>query len=306
MTRRLRNEDGQAMVMTSIFLTVLIALVAFTVDVGSWYREHRQAQSTADAAALAAAQALPAASTVQAQGLATTYADDNGANLDPTNGITFRSDYNPNDTVVVKVARHAPGFFSGLDSTTVRATAAARSGVPIEVMGAAPIVVNKNQPELTGPGCPCFGPTHELTDFGLAKVPGMPGGFGLIDLDATGANHGTNDVRDWISNGYDSYLALGNYNQETGAKFASASDALNARVGTNMLFPVYDTYGGPGHNGQYHIVGWVAFYLDSWEKKSGNDVRLNGWFTSVIWNGIQSNTNPNIPDFGVHSIALVN
>jgi len=306
---RLRDESGQAMVMTAIFVVTAIAFVAFAVDLGSWYREHRQAQSTADAAALAGAQVLPG-NTAGALSLAQTFADKNGSDVAP-GGITFRSDYNPNDTVVVKVSRPAAGFFSsifGIDSTTVGATAAARSGVPIEVMGAAPIVVSKQQPQLSGPGCPCFGPSNEIPDLPLAKVTGLPGGFGLMNLDSSCQNHGTPDVASWVGNGYSSFLSLGDYCQETGAKFSSSQvrDALTSRVGTNMLFPVYDSYTGNGQKGTYHIVGWVAFYLKSWTKESGNDFSLDGWFTSVIWNGIQSNTNPNIPDFGVHTIALVN
>src|SRR5258708_22294573 len=291
--RRLRDESGQARVMTAVFIVPAIGLVAFAVDVGSWYREHRQAQSTADAAALAGAQLLPmSAPTALTQ--AQTYADKNGADVVP-NGITFRSDYNPNDTIVVKVARTAPGFFSqifNIDSITVGATAAARSGVPIEVKGAAPIVVNTQQAMLSGPGCPCF---HQETALPLSDV-GAPGGFGLINLDASGQNHGEPDVADWVADGFDAYRPLGKYAQEPGAKFngSGISTALNTRVGTELLFPVYDSLTGNGSNAQYNIIGWVAFHLDTVTKIKGNEWSLGGYFTSVIWDGIQSASNPKI------------
>ena len=54
-----RNERGQAMVLTVVFLVVLLGMAAMVLDVGSWYRADRDTQSTADAAALAGAQALP-------------------------------------------------------------------------------------------------------------------------------------------------------------------------------------------------------------------------------------------------------
>jgi Flp pilus assembly protein TadG len=303
--KRLRDESGQAMVMTAVFIVTAIGFVAFAVDVGSWYRQHRQAQSTADAAALAGAQLLPM-SAPSALTQAQTYADKNGSDVAP-GGITVRSDYNPNDTIVVKVKRPAPGFFSqifNIDSITVGATAAARSGVPIEVKGAAPIVVNKQQQMLSGPGCPCF---HQETTLPLSDV-GAPGGFGLMDLDASGTNHGEPDVADWLANGYDSYLSLGLYDQETGAKFngSAITAALAVRTGTELLFPVYDSLTGTGSNAQYNIIGWVAFHLDTVTKISGNNWSLGGYFTSVIWDGIQSSTNPHIPDYGVHTIALVN
>src|SRR5436309_3182699 len=84
------DESGQAMVMTVIFLTALIACVAFSLDVGSWYREQRAAQGTADAAALAGAQKLPL-KPAEAISDAQTYADVNGSGVDP-GGITLRDD----------------------------------------------------------------------------------------------------------------------------------------------------------------------------------------------------------------------
>jgi Flp pilus assembly protein TadG len=303
--KRLRAESGQAMVMVAVFLVTSISLVAFAVDIGSWYREHRQAQSTADAAALSGAQLLPENPDL-ALDTAQTYADDNGAGVIP-DGIKLRSDYNTNDTVVVTVQRTAPGFFSkafGIDSVNVGATAAARSGVPIEVKGAAPIVVSKFHPLLAGPGCPCL---NVATTLPLSDI-GAPGGFGLMNMDPTGPNVGQSTFATWVSDGYDDYLALGKYLQETGAKFSgnATTDALGNRLGTDLLFPVFDSITGGGTNAQYNIVAWVGFHLTKVIKVSGNEFKLSGWFTSVIWDGVQSNKNPHIPDFGVHTISLVN
>ena len=55
----IKRENGQAMVLTVLFLAGLIGMSALVLDVGSWFREKRQLQLTADAAALAGAQALP-------------------------------------------------------------------------------------------------------------------------------------------------------------------------------------------------------------------------------------------------------
>ncbi len=172
---RLRNESGQAIVVIALFLVVSIGGIALTLDVGSWYREHRQAQTTADAAALSGAQSLPGEHHAGDERLQS-YAGQNGGGVDPTGGITFRSDFEPNDTVIVHVTRTAPGFFSklfGIDSIQVHAHAAARSAVPEDVRWAAPIVVNKLHPDLSGPGCPCFNPN---TTIPLGKN-GAPGSF---------------------------------------------------------------------------------------------------------------------------------
>ncbi len=305
MTRRVRSESGQAIVVMVIFVSALIGGVSLTLDVGSWYREHRQAQTAADAAALAGAQALPADPS-QALSVAQSYADKNGGGV-VANGITFQSAFEPNDTVVVKITRTAPGFFSKLfsiDSAQVHATAAARSAVPIDVRWAAPIVVNKLQPDLSGQGCPCFG---DETTIPLGKN-GAPGSFALIDLNqsANGIS-GSSTVAGWIQYGFSGYLDVGYYYSDSGAKFESSDigAALTARLGTALLFPVYDTLSGTGSTAQYHIIGWAAFHLDGFDSQ-GNSGSLQGYFTQVIWDGIQSASAPTGTDYGVHTIALVN
>ena len=57
LTRLLRDESGQTLVFGMLALGTLIAVVALVLDVGSWMRAQRRAQSVADAAALAGAQA---------------------------------------------------------------------------------------------------------------------------------------------------------------------------------------------------------------------------------------------------------
>ncbi|HET7856573.1 MAG TPA: vWA domain-containing protein [Gaiellaceae bacterium] len=53
------REAGQAVVLIVLFLAVLLGMAAMVVDVGYAYYAHRSLQASADAAALAGAQALP-------------------------------------------------------------------------------------------------------------------------------------------------------------------------------------------------------------------------------------------------------
>jgi Flp pilus assembly protein TadG len=299
-----RSEDGQAILVTVLFLAVLCGAVALVIDVGAWYREQRQAQATADAAALAGAQALPADPS-QAVSLAESYAGKNGGGVD-AGSIAISSDWEPNDTVTVDAKRQAPGFFSKVFSiagVNVSATAAARAAVPQQALGVAPIVVNKKHPLLSGPGCPCF---KSETTLPLGK-DGAPGAFGMVDLANAKGNTGNSTLGDWITNGYDKYLSLGKYDSDPGANFNSnnITDGLSSRIGTELLFPVYDSLAGNGSNAQYNVIGWVAFHLDAYGGK-GDSGWLQGYFTRVIWEGIQSKSNQNIPDFGVYSVSLVN
>ena len=75
---------------------------------------------------------------------------------------------------------------------------------------------------------------------------GAPGAFGMLNLDGGNGTPGASEEGDWILHGYDKYLPLGMYRSDPGAKFSSqnVNGALDARVGTVLLFPVFKTLSG--------------------------------------------------------------
>jgi hypothetical protein len=308
MTRH-NHSRGQAYVLTILFLVVLLGMAAAVLDVGSWYRAHRALQATVDAAALAGAQALPE-DTGEASALASSYAAKNGGGAIT---ISFSSKVFPNDTISVKGQRPAPGFFSkvfGLNTVTVRTHASARAGFPKQVKWVAPIVVNVKHPMLNCNPNPCEDPT-ELDYYHLKDKGGQndgAGSFGFINL--TGDNGvGSSTLGDWIKNGFDKYLNIGDYYVSTGNPFSSTNigDALQQKVnaGDVLLFPVYDKLVGTGDNAKYHIVGWAAFLITSMDLQGSNE-KFYGHFLDVTWDGIQAESAGDAPpDFGVKSVSLV-
>ena len=96
-----RSDRGQATVLTLVFLVVLLGMAALVLDIGSWYRADRATQSTADAAALAGAQALPS-NPGNANTLALQYVTKNGGGT-PT--VSLSTKYLTNDTVKVNVSQ---------------------------------------------------------------------------------------------------------------------------------------------------------------------------------------------------------
>ncbi|MGI8401220.1 MAG: pilus assembly protein TadG-related protein [Gemmatimonadaceae bacterium] len=301
MTIRSDNR-GQTTVLTLVFMTALLGMAALVLDMGSWYRADRALQQTADAAALAGAQALPE-STGNATGLAIQYAGKNGGGLDGS-GITFSGSFMANDTIKVNMTKQAPGFFSqvfGLKSVTVGAHASARVGTMDEAQYVAPIGVDEKHEMLSGSGCPCFG---EPTTLDLNKVG--PGAFRILNIDGSHGGTGQQILAAWIMRGLDAYMPLDWYNSDSGAKFnaSEVKAALTARIGTELLFPVYRAIQGQGSNLQYEVIGWVGFHLTGF-KGNGNNGTLDGWFTRVIWEGIQGKTGSGSPDFGARSVQLV-
>jgi secretion/DNA translocation related TadE-like protein len=312
MNTRTQNERGQATVLTLIFLVVLLGMAALVLDIGSWYRADRDTQSTADSAALAGAQSLPD-DTGQAVSLASNYADKNGGGLQ---SATISSSIASNDTIKVKISKESPGNFTkffGHDSTTVGSSATARVAPLDQAMYVAPIVVNIKHPALHCGGTekrpiPCFGQPTELDLLDLHKPGGKDaaGSFGLINLtgDPTG-NIGSGTLAGWMERGYDHMMPLGKYDAAPSANFNDGKfqNALQDRIGDDVLFPIYDTLTGPGSNAQYNVVGWIGFHVTAYHA-GGSTGWVRGWFTSVVWRGIQS-TSSSGSNWGSKTIQLV-
>jgi Flp pilus assembly protein TadG len=302
-----RNQSGQAFVITVLMITTLLGLTALVLDVGSWFRAHRALQATADAAALAGAQELP-----QAPGSATALANDYASkNQSGLTGVTVNlsQTYVSDDTIRVHVTKPAEGFFSkvfGINSVDEGAGATARTAGMKSALYVAPIVVNQLHPMLNNCGGPCYGPTYQTT------IPvgstGAPGAFGLVNLDPqSGGTSGASTLADWIRNGFDKYLDIGSYASDPGVKFNSngIQEAMTDRLGTEMLFPVYDTLTGNGANAKYNIIGWVGFFVTGVDKQ-GNNGNVSGYFTRVIWTGIQaSSAGGGGPNYGARAVQLV-
>jgi Flp pilus assembly protein TadG len=301
-----RKDHGQATVLTVVFLVVVLGMAALVLDVGSWYRADRSAQSTADAAALAGAQALPSSPSA-AGGLAIQYASKNGGGVSPAN-ITVSSGEVANDTIKVTLTRPANGAFTklfGVSSINVGAKATARASLFDEARYVAPIGVNVLNPKLKGTtGCPCFG-TGSPTTLPLGKT-GAPGAFDLINIDSSHGGTGPGTLADWILHGLDAYLPLGDYYSDPGAKWNSSQvkAALDARIGTDLLFPVYDALSGSGANARYHIIGWVGFHLTGYTAH-GSSGSVTGWFTEVVWDGIQAHHSTGQPNLGARVVNLI-
>jgi Flp pilus assembly protein TadG len=305
MTRHKRS-CGQAYVLTILFLVVLLGMAAAVLDVGSWYRAQRALQATVDAAALAGAQKLPD-STGEASALASEYAAKNGGG---SMTITFKNTVVSNDTITVEGTKPAPGFFAkvfGVKTVTVRAHATAKVGGVAQVKYVVPIVVDEKHPKLQCDPNPCSGETE--LKYQHLKSNGSPdgsGNFGFINLTGDGGT-GTSELEKWITNGFDKYLGVGDYDARTGNPFSSShiEEVLDARIGDILLFPVYRKLTGTGTGAKYEIIGWAAFRVTGLDFQGTNE-KIFGEFVSVTWDGIQAGSaGETPPDFGVKNVSLI-
>jgi hypothetical protein len=304
-----KSESGQAFVLMALSLVVIMGMAALVVDVGNWYHTKRRLQATADAAALAGAQLLPKDS-AGAQAMALSYANKNGGDVAGAD-IAVTSTAVADDTIGVRARKTDAGIFGsvlGIASADISARAKARVGPPLKARYVAPMVVFCDHPLIhncNGDSTPDFG-----SDTTMDYDPmGAPGAFGMLNLDGGNGTPGSSDEADWILHGFNKYLGLGDYRSDPGAKFSSSNiqDALEARKGSVLLFPVYRQLDGQGQNAAYEIIGWIGFHLTSYEVH-GNNSTLHGYFTEFIAQGILSEGGGDggpSSSFGVKSIQLI-
>jgi Putative Flp pilus-assembly TadE/G-like len=292
MTARLRDDSGQVIPFVGIvLLAVLLAVCALGIDAGIWLKASRQAQSVADAAALAGVQDLPndpGAAVADAQA----YAAANSGTLDATPTVTM-TDW-PNDTITVHASETRPAYFGrfiGMGSQTVHATSVAQISAASTVNGTGYDTNGTGQPlpfvlsvASVPPACGCRFNQRLTLQFGPGSTTAIGGGqFGTLDFANRAGGTPPGTIASWITNGYPAPLAIGVYgvsgNKTVPTAVNSAMLNLEAKQPT-VLLPVYSgTSGGGGGNMQYNVVGWIPFKLDtsSWVS-SGNLTTLSGSF----------------------------
>ncbi len=121
------RRRGLVMVLAAVLMPVVVGAMALALDCGVMYLQRRQAQTAADAAALAGAYALYNGSNQSvAQSAAIAVGAQNGFTI-PSSNVTPTS-----TTVAVQVTATPPRFFSALwgkGSLTISASAKAATGV---------------------------------------------------------------------------------------------------------------------------------------------------------------------------------
>jgi len=336
---RVDDERGQVLVVFVLFLTGLVVLLAFSIDVGAWLSTHRKLQSIADAAALAAVQQGSYGSTLDAQ-----------ATLDPPDG-TWNAQ-SPPDAVTVTARRPAPLLFggvAGITALTESASATAQALPPTtlansdltQVSGAGippwitPIVVNECIFESSCPvpgfdSSACFTPPGCELDFDSADAASRNDSlFGIANV--TNAPVDPSTFPDWMTAGScatDTTCESARVSAgadvpslRRGTAQPAAVSAMNSTLGKTLLLPVFSVYDSVAG---YHLVGFSAFVVTTlsfdgtppsgnWqfnnETVCGTSCKqLQGYFTQYTlpaspYGPVASSGQP---DFGVRAIGLTN
>jgi hypothetical protein len=291
-----RSDRGQATVLTLVFLVVLLGMAALVLDMGSWYRADRSTQSTADAAALAGAQALPEDPNT-ARTLAAQFATKNG-------GLGSAASRSLEDRRQRHDQRRGQAAGAGLLLEDLRRQERHRRLDGDREVGGRLVrqVRGADHRPLQAPAAELhraldasdLQPGLHARDDAQPRRPAPEGRrqrlrrVRLLNLnfgDPHG-NIGAGTLADWLLHGYGDYLPLGTYFSAPSANFNNSQfqDSMTQVIGKEVLFPVYRLLTGPGSNAKYDIIGWVGFVIRTFDP-SGSSGTITGHFTTYNANG---------------------
>jgi Putative Flp pilus-assembly TadE/G-like len=303
---RLVEERGQTLPLACIFFVVLLGLSGLVVDLGDGYFQRRQTQNVADAAALAAAEAIPSGTSTAAAQAYAAKNDQAGDQVSVTSNGT--------DSVTVTVTRNVPTYLLGIlgkSSITVTSQATATVEAIGQVQGhVAPYAVTQDG-YANGSGTTLF-------------TQNNPGGYGTVDLPAVDNTTGdsgcnttgnvnkgtqqnlTSELQGTLLSGpirIGSCLSLKSGATQPAGQITQnmspgdnnmGADLQTLGNGTYQVIPhTYDINGLPprllyvpivdvitGGNPDVHIQGFAWFYMTG-TTGSGSSLTINGRFVTI-------------------------
>jgi len=307
----INRQEGIAVVLVALCLTVLVGMLALVGDIGLLFLTKTQLARAADAAALAGAARINEGE-VPARLEAQNYLQANGI----TAGTgTIEIDLQEK-TVTVRLRQEVNYFFAplfGETSNEVSVQAVGQNGSISAAKGVAPVGIEDQQL--------IYGEPYVLkwsSDLTLLETPFGPGNFGILNF----GNHGggASDYRQYAAKGYSEFIKVGDViPAETGNKSGPTLQGFGERIQSCeadppcswqdyeadcpriVTIPVYQILGGSGSNQEYKIVGFAAFWLEE-IGGHGNENYVSGYFIQKYLPGeIEIGQN----DYGLRSVKLI-
>lgn len=299
--RKLKNEEhGQALVFFVGIFAILLAVMAFVVDVGSVYVEKAKLQNAVDAAALAGAYDLTGMDDVIAETLARASADDyfdsNGYEevipiIDP--------EANSVKVSAIKNVSYTFAQIIGLSSANVKASATASISPADGVTGVIPVGVVQQKFNI--------GQEYTLKEGG---GDGSNGNFGGLDFGTLTSftssifkGGGANLFQNLITDGYDQPIYVG----EKVSTQPGAMSGKSFTEGKLAFIPIVDSMDVNGST-EVTIVGFAAFKIESYYEEKveidGNTVKKGVIVGTFEYDVAASSVGGTYTDYGLRNVRL--
>lgn len=310
---RVAGERGAVAVVVALLMVPLIGFAAVAVDGAAIYAERAQLQSGADAAALAIGQDCARGSCGDTQATAIALTDANYDSAGSEHGVPVVA-LSAGQVVVtnpgVKTHWFAPVI--GHDSTAVNGRATVRWGAPESGTAAMPLTFSWCEfSQQTGGGMPSgtiprtiyFTKTSGTTDCTGPSNNIVPGGFGYLETSG-----GRCEARSATS---------GRWNSSTGNSVPApcTPEYVADLVGTTILLPIFDDFGGTGSGAWYDVYAYAAFHVTGYRLGglfnttpmpcSGSERCIRGYFTRLVDLSDAFTYGPDAPDLGARVVDLI-
>lgn len=300
----LGEEKGNVLIIVAAALIALLAITAFTVDVGYLYFQKRHLQNAADAAALAGARELIDGSDVNGQ--VEKYVIAHELDVTEIEAITSTT-----DRVTVELRGNRDLYFAniiGFSDSDIYAKATAVIGPPEGMKGLIPIGLQNQVYEALAES----GESHYIITFENFGQIG-PGNWGFVNLTGGPGQQSTKDQIDNIKYGYPDMVYIGTaINYDTGGNLGAPGQLkdydyrLDEYIDeeTILYIPIVEDLPSTGTSQKVKILGFAAIVLQDYEGSAKNykisaivkpeDSIFSGGFIK-----------PGEPEYGLYGIALI-
>ena len=259
---KMHTDDGSIVALAAIMLVPLVLGLAIVVDSGRVWAERAALQNAVEVTAAAAASSWIRNSTVCPATVLTFLTTDDSSPISNSCSTTGTA---KEGTLTVSAADASPLFFSGLlgrSASTIQASTTVRIGSPGSLLNVWPIALCENHPSLLAWKSSGFSLSNSYTisvQSGPSSCGGNVGGnWGVLDFNG-GANS-TSETINWVQNGYDQPLNVGDL--VVGAPGAlTNSIGIESQIGNTVLIALFNEATASGSNTTYRISGFARAVL---------------------------------------------
>lgn len=305
-----KDEKGSISVFIAISFVVILGLSALVFDFGCAYINANELQNSADSAALACAQELPLDEdslwNSEIVPVAQGYMDENDSQSFTINPV--RNDNNRIVGVEVIASRELSVplidiFGSG--NLAVQRRAVARVFTLNEANGLVPIGINQDVLDAEG-----FDGSVIL-DIDPGDEASVKYGWLFFDKIYDGNNNANSKLNDWMDEGYQDTVSVGDELPWTNGSRSSTIMAYNDLIGKEVLAPIYEvinvTDGGKNKDdtGNVRITGFVMIKIEPYTPDGSKNKTMRATF---IRHANISNTSAggdDMEDYRVGGIRLI-
>jgi hypothetical protein len=255
-------DDGSIVALAAIMLVPLVLGLAIVVDSGRVWAERAALQNAVEVTAASAASTWIRTNTVCPSTVLNYLTTDDAT---PAAHACTTTGNSRAGTITVSASDASPLYFSGLlgrSSATINASTTVKTGSAGSLIGVWPIALCEKHPSIVAWKNSGFSLTTNYTitmQSGPQNCGGnVSGNWGVLDFN--GGNNSTGETINWVQNGYDQPLNVGDIVLGNPGGLSN-SIGIETMFGKTVLIALFDQALASGNNANYRISGFARAVL---------------------------------------------